>query len=409
MKKLLFVINTMGLGGAERAMTELMHTLPEDIDISLQVMIPRGEVFAQVPERVHVLNQGADAGSVLDKGGRRAILRAAAASFFRRGAGLRLLPYLLRNYRAMKRAGRVQMDKLLWRLFSDGAPRPKENYDMAIAYLEGAASYFVADHVKAKHKVAFVHIDYVDAGYTRELDMDCYSAMERIYGVSREVCARFLSVYPEYQQKMQAFHNLIGAERVCRLAETGEGFTDGFTGTRLLSVGRLHPQKAYDIAIPAMARLCRTRSDLRWYVLGEGAEREALTRQIHENRLDGKFVLLGAKKNPYPYMKQADIYVHATRYEGKSIAIEEAQVLGKAIIASDCTGNREQITDGKDGLLIELSEVNIAAAVEHLLAHPEEKARLERASCLKQTGSRKDVDALLALMNEEAEPCVTTR
>ena len=409
MSKLLFVINTMGLAGAERAMTELMHALPEDCDISLYAMIPRGEVFLQVPPRVHVLNRHTDTGSVLDKGGRRMILRTASASFFRHGAGLKLLPYLLRNYRAMKRAGRVQLDKLLWRLFSDGAPRPKETYDLAIAYLEGAASYYVADHVQAKHKVAFVHIDYVDAGYTRELDRGCYAPMDRIYGVSREVCARFLSVYPEYRDKVQVFHNLIGTERVRRLAEEGEGFTDGFTGTRLLSVGRLHPQKAYDIAIPAMKQLCERHDDLRWYVLGEGAEREALTRQIHECGLDGRFVLLGAKKNPYPYMKQADIYMHVTRYEGKSIAIEEAQVLGKAIIASDCTGNREQVTDGVDGLLIELSEQNIVAAVERLLADPTEKARLEQATGLKQTGSLKDVDALLHLIGEEAEPCATTR
>ncbi len=408
MKKLLFVINTMGIGGAERAMVELMYALPEEVDISLQVMIPRGEVFAQLPERVHVLGRS-DVGSVLDKGGRRAIARTAVTSFFRYGAGFRLLPRLLHNYRAMRRSGRVQPDKLLWRLFSDGAPRPKESYDMAVAYLEGAASYFVADHVKAKHKVAFVHIDYVDAGYTKELDQGCYDDMERIYGVSKEVCARFLSVYPEYQEKVQVFHNLIGAERVRNLAEEGEGFADDFAGTRLLSVGRLHPQKAYDIAIPAMARLCQTHGDLRWYVLGEGAERESLTRLIHESGLDGRFVLLGAKKNPYPYMKQADLYLHATRDEGKAIAIEDAQVRGKAIIASDCTGNREQVISGEDGLLIELSEDNIVAAVEHLLEHPEEKARLERASCLKQTGSRRDVDALLALMKEEGEPCSATR
>lgn len=94
---------------------------------------------------------------------------------------------------------------------------------------------------------------------------------------------------------------------------------------------------------------------LRWYVLGEGDERAALERQIAELGLKNDFLLLGCGGKPYPYYQQCDIYVHATRFEGKSIAIQEAQTLGCAIIASDCNGNREQIVPDEDGLLCELT------------------------------------------------------
>ena len=86
-------------------------------------------------------------------------------------------------------------------------------------------------------------------------------------------------------------------------------------------------------------------------MLGEGPERTDLERRIEQHGVKGEFVLLGAKDNPYPFVRQADIYVHAARFEGKSIAIEEAQVLGKPIAASDCTGNTEQIISGYDGIL----------------------------------------------------------
>ena len=88
------------------------------------------------------------------------------------------------------------------------------------------------------------------------------------------------------------------------------------------------------------------------------------------------FLLLGAVENPYPYYIQADIYVHATRFEGKSVAIQEARTLGCAIIASDCGGNRELIADGEDGVLCELTPKAVADSIEGLLKNGEKRKKL---------------------------------
>ena len=85
-------------------------------------------------------------------------------------------------------------------------------------------------------------------------------------------------------------------------------------------------------------------------------------------------MLMGAKENPYPYYKQCDLYVHATRFEGKSIAIQEAQVLGCTILVSDCSGNREQVENGTDGILCQLSPEDISRKIAELLGN-EEKCR----------------------------------
>ena len=82
------------------------------------------------------------------------------------------------------------------------------------------------------------------------------------------------------------------------------------------------------------------------------------------------FFFVGAKSNPYPYYKAADLYVHATRFEGKSIAIQEAQILGCCIIASDCSGNREQIENGIDGILCPFSKEGISSAIMKLTDKP---------------------------------------
>ncbi len=155
-------------------------------------------------------------------------------------------------------------------------------------------------------------------------------------------------------------------------------FPTQFSGFRLVTVGRLHYQKAFDIAIDACARLIADGYPVRWYVLGEGAEREALEKQIRDRNLEDTFLLPGAVSNPYPYLRQADLYVHATRFEGKSIAIEEAQILQKPIVASDCTGNREQIQNGVDGILFPLSVDNLVQAIETVLDDPSLRERLSR-------------------------------
>lgn len=136
----------------------------------------------------------------------------------------------------------------------------------------------------------------------------------------------------------------------------------------------------------------------RWYIVGEGSERKALEKQIAESGLQKDFVLLGLKENPFPYYAQCDLYVHATRFEGKSIAIQEAQTLGCAVIASDCAGNREQIEDGIDGLLCPLTPEGIADRIEELIDEPAKKGRLAAAAKQKVNGQTEEIQRLLDLM-----------
>lgn len=398
-KKILFVINTLGHAGAEVAMLELFSRLdPEKYELSLYVLMGQGELVHKLPEHVRLLNRDYSDASVLSKEGHRNMRRNVIRAFFRHGRFLHKLGYLGGNLFTMVKNHRVQMDKLLWRLLSDGAEYQKEEYDLAAAYLEGGSTYYVADHVQAKKKAAFVHIDYGNAGYSRKLDQDCYLAFDRIFPISDEVKKHFLAVYPECEKRTKVFHNMINQEKIRARAKEAGGFEDGFTGKRVLTVGRLNYQKAYDIAIPAMKLLKDKGYSLRWYVLGEGDERAALEKQIAELGLKNDFLLLGAVENPYPYYQQCDIYVHATRFEGKSIAIQEAQTLGCAIIASDCNGNREQIVQGEDGILCELTPDGICGSVAGLLEDEEKCKRLAGAAGKKKLAYGEDLELLLALL-----------
>ena len=399
MKRILIVINTLGHAGAETALLELLrHIDPGQYQVDLFVLLGQGEMVHRLPKHVKLLNRRYDDSSVLSREGKEHLKKHVIRTLLTRGTVIRMMPYLCRQLLGMLRRRRFQTDKLLWRAMAAGAQRFSESYDLAVAYLEGGAAYYVTDYVKADKKAAFIHVDYVQAGYNRSLDRDCYVKMDRIFAVSHEVKESFLTVYPECEEKTEVFHNLIDQEQIREQAKQPGGFTDDFDGYRILTVGRLTSQKDFQVSVEAMKLLKDSGVRARWYILGEGEKRAELEARIRELGLEQDFFLPGAVENPYPYMAQADLYVHATRFEGKSIAIQEAQTLGCAIIASNCSGNREQIVPEIDGLLCEMTPDGICKSVRELLEDAEKRRHFGQAAANKKLSDSREVDKLLRLM-----------
>lgn len=410
-KKILFVINTMGRAGAERALLELLKKLDsQEYTVFLYVLMGQGELFEELPAYVKLLNSETSCLPVLSKEGRRRMTKTVFRAFFHNGKFVKKLWSMARSLTSMRGYGfsegfssvrkkrRLQISKLLWRVISDGADRFNIEFDLAVAWLEGGSAYYVADHVKAERKCVFIHIAYENAGYTREMDRDCYEEFDRIFTVSDEVKEHFQAFYPEYEFKTKVFNNIINQEMIRRRAGEGEVYDDSYQGTRLLTVGRLDYQKGYDISIEAMKLLKDRGVQARWYVLGEGALRKALEKKIAALGLEEDFLLMGAVENPYPYFVQADIYVHMTRYEGKSVAIQEAQTLGCAVVASDCNGNREQIADGIDGILCELKTDAIAESITGILRDEEKRKAIGQKAGMKKMPEGQQLELLLELL-----------
>ena len=331
MKKVLFVINTLGGAGAEKALLELLKRFPEnEYEVLLYVLLAQGELIHQVPEQVKILNQSYSDASVLSKKGKHILNRQIFKRLFMRGAIFKNLGYMLKNMAEMLKKGKLYPDKLLWRVMADST-------------------------------------------------------------VSDEVKKSFLEVYPECRSYTGVFHNLLDNEEIIRKSKLAGGFEDAYDGKRILTVGRLTAQKAYDIAIDAMKILKDHGVKAKWYVLGEGELRDRLQIKINHLGLKDDFILLGAKTNPYPYYAQCDLYVHATLFEGKSIAIQEAQILGCTLLVSDCSGNREQVIDGVDGKMCQLTPEGISAGIEELLSDEEKCREYCKKASEKLTAEKEDV------------------
>lgn len=372
MKRILFVINTLGNAGAEKALIELLKKIDTDeYHIDLKVLLNQGELVADIPNGVHLLGSKHDECPVYGKEGRSHLIRFVFKTLFRRCTLLRCIPYITGNMVRMLFSGTFMMDKLLWKPLSMGVTMSSDHYDLAVAFVEGGSTHLVADRVNATKKVAFLHVPYETAGYSRSLDGNIYSSFDMICTVSDEVREAFSEYYPEYKNKVMVFHNILDIQNIKQKATCDVGFNDGYEGIRIISVGRLVRQKAYDVGVSAMKLIIKKGIDARWYVLGEGEERNYLEKKIEESGLEERFILMGNVANPYPYIVESDVFVHASRFDGKSIAIQEAQVLEKPIIVSDCQGNREQVTNGIDGIVCELTPGAVAGAVISILSDKE--------------------------------------
>lgn len=184
---------------------------------------------------------------------------------------------------------------------------------------------------------------------------------DRIFAVSNETAGVFAGVYPECQQKLSVFHNLIDTEAI-RQKALSPAEKSMHEGIRLLTVGRLTPQKGFDCAVYALKLLLEKQYPVYWYIIGEGSEYGRLTQLARSLHVEDHFIFLGMQTNPYPYFKMADFYIHATRFEGKSIAIQGSTgawlCYWRHPTAAE-TANR--LVSGVDGLLCPFSPEGIAS------------------------------------------------
>lgn len=377
-RKVLFVINTMGRAGAERCLLTMLEQMDRDkYDISLLSVINRGELFAEVPEGVTVLNADPCALSVLNKKAKRWLAKEILRKGILGGWIFRNLDYLRKYASYQLKHNGLDFKSLFWKLFADSAPVLEEHYDLAVGYIEGAATAYVMEHVDATKKIAFLHTELIDNGYCPELERSHYEQADRVYCVSKSIRDRFAKTYSDMDGKVEVFYNLLDRDRIQEEARKTEDVLPAFRPkrpgeVRLLTAARIYPVRAYDLAVPALALVRKRGYDVTWYALGDGFERENIRRLIKKHELEDSFVLLGAVSNPYPYMAECDFYVQATRHEGCCTSISEAMVLGKPVIASNCSGNVEQLNRYEAGLLVDLTVEGIANGIIQAIEHPEQ-------------------------------------
>lgn len=171
----------------------------------------------------------------------------------------------------------------------------------------------------------------------------------------------------------------------------------------IITVGRLSYQKGYDILLQTHKKLIKEGLNYSLIILGEGIERKNLEKYIKENNLENNTQLLGFKENPYSYLKEADIFVSSSRYEGYPLVLCEAVCLGKPIIATNCTGPKEILENSRYGLMAEVENVDdLAEKMKKLILNEELRKKYsdlskERAEIFDIKKTMQEIEELLNL------------
>ena len=272
-------------------------------------------------------------------------------------------------------AGKLIFSKLVgYRSFAEKLAARRyagREYDAAINYLEIESPSFLLEHVKAKNYIQWIHIDVENLDNPAEHDhhLPVWEKMDSIVCVSRMAMDSFMRRYPTLSGKTHLIYNFYD-ETVIQKQAMKPCILPGLKPA-LLSVGRMTEQKKYLRFLDILARLRVDGFPFSWHVLGEGAQRSEIEEKIRALNLGDRVFLHGLTDNPYKYMKNCDLFVLPSGWEGFPTVTVEAKILGCPVLATDVAGIREQLRHGETGWIVENNEDAIYEGLTHLLQNLE--------------------------------------
>ena len=343
MKKIIFGITSLTLGGAERVLVDLANKMSERFDITIFMLYSNGELETELNKKIKL-----------------------KTLYSKKYTELTFLEKILASLKVLINK------KKIFKKYVD-----KEEYIAQISFLEGAITriFSVISKFKTK-KIAWVHNDMqnvfgngIKAKIKKIMDEKAYQKYNDIIFVSEDNEKAFNSFYKEnIKSRKNIIKNYVSSERILNLSVELSEYKKTYKEDEInvVQVSRLVEQKAIDRLIKVSAKLINENSKIHIYVIGDGPLKERLQKQIEDLNVEEKITLLGAKKNPYPYIKNADVFGLFSYFEGYGIVIDEAKILRKYVIITD-TAAREALKDYKEySYIVSNDEKGIEEAFKYL-------------------------------------------
>lgn len=357
-KKILIASYDLEIGGVERSLISMLNNFDyERYDVDLLLYNHSGEFMPLIPKDIKLLPENIKYKSI--RLGIGTLIKAGEYNL----AFQRLRAKYGYEYRRDKSLDDTYQMQLMWKYCNPYFPMVEEEYDIAISYLW--PHDFVAEKVRAKKKIAWIHTDYSNISPDRNIDLKIWDKFDSIVGVSEKCVETFLKLYPSLREKCVVVENITSPEFIRKMSEeqVGEKFEkDKFN---LLTVARFSYAKGIDQGVEAI-KLLRDRGidNIKWYIVGYGGDENKIRELITRYSLENMIEILGKRDNPYPYMKMCDLYMQPSRYEGKAVTVVEAQILAKPVLITNYPTAHSQVVNEVDGEICELSIDGIANGVE---------------------------------------------
>lgn len=330
-KKVLFVIESLSGGGAEKVLTVLLkHIDKTRFDVTLCTVVETGVYMDEVKKYVSCT-------SILGNPNRKTFLGKIWYRFKYK---------CVYNWLPLK---------WVYRLFI-----PQGN-DVEVAFVEGfATKLMAASSNRQAKKLAWVHTDLINNHWIESIYQNIteerlsYQKYDQIIGVSKQVTNSVQKLY--HLKNVITCYNPIESDVILKWAGENLSLPSKKESLRLVSVGRFVPQKAFDRLLRVVNRLYKEGFSLELWLLGDGEQRPLLEQYIRDENLEAIVTLWGFQTNPYPYLQQSDLFVCSSVSEGYSTAVTEALIIGLPVVTTACSGMDELLDNGTYGIITENDE-----------------------------------------------------
>ena len=364
-KKVLFIIGSLQSGGVSKSMVSLLNAWDtEKYETSLLLCCKDGDVFSDyLPKNIQLIYHP--------------VIEHVMGGFFSlkwllvHGHFLLCLGVLLRLI--LSRISRPLASELIAKMM----PVVSDvHYDLIVDYGGQQLLYYMVNKLSATKKVSFFHSDYSKWSFYYNADKKYYPLVDHIFTISQTCVDSLKHFFPNCTDRVSIMEN-ISSPTIIRqqsLESIGEFKVQvdqmkANGNTILCTIGHICRGKGFDFAIEASDILKRNGIHFKWIFIGKVLE-ENLLKLIADKKLDDNILLVGIQSNPYPYISLSDIVVHPSRFEGKSIALDEAKILCKPIVVTNFSTVGDQFENGKNGTISEMSGKAVANAVIELINNP---------------------------------------
>ena len=382
--KILFMINTMNLGGTEKSLISLLSVMSRDKhDVTILMLEKYGELQYFIPKwvKVEYLNGYSSIKNIISKPPHKTIIE-----FLKRGRLIKVLK-IFNTYVKYK------ISKNFDCFYFEVLKKHKtiEEYDIAIAYAGpfDFISYFIVKKINAKIKVQWIHFDVSKVLSLATFGNKYYQYFDKIFCVSENAKVVFDDMFPNFCDKTSVFKNIVSKRNLEKSASIGETFSDGYDGLKILTLGRLSEEKGQQMIPSIVHRLKKDKIKFKWYLIGDGKLKDNLLSQIKELDLRNDLIVLGSKINPYRFVKDCDIYVQTSFHEGYCLTVHEAKILNKPVVITNVASADNLILNGEDGLIVEINEEAIYTGVKKLITDTKLRMLLSRNLLALETMSEK--------------------
>jgi glycosyltransferase involved in cell wall biosynthesis len=393
-KNLLFVIDSLHCAGAEKSLVTLLSLLDFSMySVDLMLFGHGGELEELVPKEVNILSslKYTEFATLNIK---EAIKYSVSHFEYKLFSSRMKYSYGIRK----KKFSNAQKARIFWKSVSNVIEQNPKEYDIAISYAQGIPTFYVAEKIKARKKFAWVNVSYRLDEIEKEFQEKYYDKYNKVVAVSNTTKEIFLETFPDYSQKVDVIYDINNPDLITKMADLGESYEDNFDGIKILTIGRLAHQKGYDVALETCKKLKEKGIKFRWYALGKGPLKKEIEDYIKSNDLSEYFVLLGVRANPYPYIKNADIYVQTSRFEGFGIAIAEARMLNIPVVTTRFDAVYNQMIDGKNGLVVDMNAEAVCEGIIKIINDKELKESIIDYLHSEKKGNLEEIEKVYELI-----------